>query len=1294
MVLKATFPPEGSAGRQAMPFQTAALPFPLAVCYQRLQREMDAQQAVAAVWQMKDAMELGIRFSACVSLADLLQATTTDTDVARPLEVLFRHGGVSLGHWAGILRESLLPAAPPRLIPQLRDIFIVGSRRLPSPLFRRLTHEQSGFTHWRNRVFGHGVFRNKAVFYIDEVLAWLPVLQELYSALHQALAGWTLVDARGVCWQGSEESPPWDGHEHRAGDSAEELVLIRQADRSRLPLSPLLSIQPCLICHFPHTFFFDRNVYETKRLRHRTHFLDFDRGCENERVDLPQVRHLFHRVQDERFVWERTTFNQPDLDREEEILFPSFETDFRKPDYMFALVETWLQEDEPGYLELIGPEGFGKTWLVRGLVDRLRNGESELSAGLDIKVLPYFIRAGDRCDYRTFVSLLADEAKSSFTERTQEMQTNVTGVGQLAAQFCELLHHLGASGGYLILVILDGLDELPDPAPGEASIIDFLPPADRLPPYCQVLLTRRDKVSPHVATTLHELAAAGRFQSQRLDPARNENLGLIRHYLEDSLRETPQWVDAVLAHCRGVFLYAFHLVRAIQAGAFVTGELLPEGGRFYAAYLARVLDRVGGDLYEQTYLHILLLLATARQPVALSQLVAWGVCADRLRFALLDLRDFLREERQVSWYDTLAEGQHENRYAIAHDSFVRYLREDPALAARLAACHSRIAESTLARFREDWQAIDLTDDHHLYGLLHLLAHARAGDARAVLEELTATRNYGAACLSAARNAEVEKRKQLCLAFIEIAIDIFSAEGFSADPEALLLLAAALRLRARHSTHGRPELDLEDTERAEGITRAVLLLDPSRADEVRYLRGLILSRQGHGLRYLGRLREAMTAFRESLAELEPLPADMELFRARAFALNGLAITASWLDDRDEALAAYDRSIALYELSGQNGNAKAPSQRATVLRNKAITLRTLNRLAEAEAAVREAVAIGEAMAAETATRVEPLSAGLAARGELQLQRGQVTAALESFRQAAACRRMLMDLGRLRLSSVYYEYVANQGKCLRLLGRLEESLCLHEQVLAWRRKMHREHKYMPDPVAEALDSLAQARRERGDLAAALAPLTEAVAIRADLVARGYVQRTIKWAGSRGRQARLLCDLGEHDQAWAALDACFPVYAEYYRKGRYSVAEEYAHILLTRARLPEAGDPERCQADLARAREILAERWQGGSFLVAPDYIRVSAEAVAGLLAAERWQDAAGVVRDSCTCLDHVRDNLPAGDPEPLDRCRQAATGLVRLLRQCPPGHRQQLAACLDRQAPGLLARIDGWTVADAGT
>ena len=66
------FPPR--AARGTLDFVVSDFPFPLALTYARLHEEMDRQEPIAAAWQLRDAFECLLKFTACVAIADYLHA--------------------------------------------------------------------------------------------------------------------------------------------------------------------------------------------------------------------------------------------------------------------------------------------------------------------------------------------------------------------------------------------------------------------------------------------------------------------------------------------------------------------------------------------------------------------------------------------------------------------------------------------------------------------------------------------------------------------------------------------------------------------------------------------------------------------------------------------------------------------------------------------------------------------------------------------------------------------------------------------------------------------------------------------------------------------------------------------------------------------------------------------------------------------------------------------------------------------------------------------------------------------
>src|SRR5262249_16377888 len=140
------------------------------------------------------------------------------------------------------------------------------------------------------------------------------------------------------------------------------------------------------------------------------------------------------------------------------------------------------------------------------------------------------------------------------------------------------------------------------------------------------------------------------FRVQTIQPDHPSNTDVLRRYLTELLPGADaRRVDALVACSGGVFLYASHLVRAIQSlgDTLGPGERLPDAQPFYPSYLGRLRDQFGNALFDELYLPTLVLLAAAREPFSLEQFGNWGLPADRVRFALAALADFVCMRRAL-----------------------------------------------------------------------------------------------------------------------------------------------------------------------------------------------------------------------------------------------------------------------------------------------------------------------------------------------------------------------------------------------------------------------------------------------------------------------------------------------------------------------------------------------------------------------------------------------------------------------------------------------------------------------
>jgi len=180
--------------------------------------------------------------------------------------------------------------------------------------------------------------------------------------------------------------------------------------------------------------------------------------------------------------------------------------------------------------------------------------------------------------------------------------------------------------------VIDGPMMARAPSPNGASILDFLPVADQLPEGCFVVLTGRKETHSPVRRALERVRVSATGDGYwLLQPTVTdaEHLETVRAYLRrrmPSRLRRREHVEEVLRRSGGIFLYASHYSRALNAGAFRETSNLPRPDEFYPAYLARLSGQVGELLFRDVYLPTLALLAAAGEPVRVRSGCNSGAC--------------------------------------------------------------------------------------------------------------------------------------------------------------------------------------------------------------------------------------------------------------------------------------------------------------------------------------------------------------------------------------------------------------------------------------------------------------------------------------------------------------------------------------------------------------------------------------------------------------------------------------------------------------------------------------------
>jgi hypothetical protein len=493
-----------------------AFPFPLAITFDRLQAALVEQDPVAAAWRLRDAFECLIKLASSLAIADFLGDSPEPAAAEGVVRSLFKP--MAQGDWFTLLGKALRPldalaragrlGESRRRLPGLHGVFIKAKGGGPTAISNHIAGKPSSFVAWRNRVFGHGVFREDKGWYAEETIRLLGPLHECLEALRPVFEGWDLVgdDPEGhpTVWRGTRDLPPTPPHHHSPWGPPRSMILRPRAGGPILPLGPLLSVQECAFagCRQPAAFFFDG--HEHRKDRHRTFFLEYFGELTVEHADRDAARALADRLPAD-FEWERSAWYSRDAIEGVETVFRDFDREYARPGHLLDPIWEAIEERTKGYIHLTGPEGIGKSFVARGLEQDGR------SPGRGIPVLRYHIRPGSLRDYRTFIAELSDRARERLDFRAQEIQANVSRFSELPEQFAAFLATLREANNLgTLVVVLDALDELQPPeSESSAWITDFLPPVEGLPDRCFVVPTRSDSVHARVRSRLDRLARAG-----------------------------------------------------------------------------------------------------------------------------------------------------------------------------------------------------------------------------------------------------------------------------------------------------------------------------------------------------------------------------------------------------------------------------------------------------------------------------------------------------------------------------------------------------------------------------------------------------------------------------------------------------------------------------------------------------------------------------------------------------------------------------------------------------------------
>ena len=546
-------------------------PGPIAHEYQHLRQLLEQGQIVAAVFQLKDLAEVLIKFPALVMARDLIEHG--DPEAARAARLSLFDGPLSMGHWVNhLIRKQLAPqvkrlaSSNQLFLPELSAVFITDNKagKEESSLWFE-TLEQ--LVTWRNETLGHGAFHLDPQEYLPDIEQWLGEINQ-HLAAQVAQGVWANVLLRGET--GALQLNGWQAirHWHDGDASAHhdlEAPLVLERNGRTLRLAPLIDLRRCTICAKQDVF-----LYDTRHGRDQDSkfvLLDYLSG---HRLTLPA--HRATALTAETRDLDQSTRSLPGSevldddygDQAINQLLESrlLESRYLRPDYLWEPLRAFVNAHERGIFWLTAPAHTGKSVFAHSLAFPAKVGEKK-SLWPRSAVVAFHIRREFKTSPEQFRHFLSEVVlhqtfgKEPRGKRLPELDVQTTDP---AAAFTEWLHQafrLKPARLAGLMLIVDGLDELPPKPDSQASIADFIPRPETLPEGCFLLLTSRPLADspPHIRQALTDrftgCADFGRYALNLDDASSSAYRQLLRVYFNQEL-ETRLKADLHQALVRAV----------------------------------------------------------------------------------------------------------------------------------------------------------------------------------------------------------------------------------------------------------------------------------------------------------------------------------------------------------------------------------------------------------------------------------------------------------------------------------------------------------------------------------------------------------------------------------------------------------------------------------------------------------------------------------------------------------------------------------------------------------------------
>lgn len=590
-------------------------------------------QVLAAFLQLRDVAEILVKLPAMIMLRDADRLSLPVTKIKSKL--LSSPGFGDWHEWSDTLARQLLEHEAEAWTAAVARIFRLAPRKITG--FSQLFNGREGLIYWRNRELGHGALRKDLDVLATELTERVVGLNE-QLALVAAAQPWKDLTLRIT---GAKQ--PLVGHEsirrsHDASagshtDIVASVVCDCGSASRRLDLGPYLAARICRKCDRQDVFFF--NGRSGKTPPHQVQYLDYRMGHSllEPQANDPRWADEVSQAKEARG---RGSVGDDWIDTAVSEFLDStdFGREYVQPTYIADGIRTFLEKHDRGIVWLRAPAHTGKTVFADTAAKLLADDPG------DVFVATFKIKREYRFGieaFKTFITktFLPDtNVNHPFAWARADGKALAKAFAADADRLLERARDLSVAHDRVLLVI-DGLDELPAPTAGAASdirhgIADLIPKADSLPAGMFLVLTSRPVEKGETPAWVRrkvEAALRGQKHVHTIDIDRDtpDYRRLLRQVFDNALvtpvkksrqpKHPGTLFETIGNRADWTFLHFNHLVRLLKDGLISEADLSAmqeHGDQLFLAYFRKLEETVGQKHFDRIR-ELLLVLAACEE---------------------------------------------------------------------------------------------------------------------------------------------------------------------------------------------------------------------------------------------------------------------------------------------------------------------------------------------------------------------------------------------------------------------------------------------------------------------------------------------------------------------------------------------------------------------------------------------------------------------------------------------------------------------------------------------------------